>query len=97
VIKSENDRVNIIPETFFNSQRIKASETFPALGPESLAPIKNNTEDEDDQSDYETAYEGDDDDDDDHEKAFHANSRPLWHLRVSEVLVGLPTLPLLPT
>jgi hypothetical protein len=36
-------------ETFFsNSQRIKASETFPALGPENPAPIKNNTEDEDD-------------------------------------------------
>jgi hypothetical protein len=73
VIKSENDQVNIIPETLFsNSQRIKASETFPVLGPENLAPIKDNTEDKNNQSDYEIAYE---DDDDNYKETFHANSR----------------------
>jgi hypothetical protein len=44
------------------------------LGPENPAPIKDNTEDKDDQSDYETAYE---DDDDNHKKTFHINSRSL--------------------
>jgi hypothetical protein len=32
-------------------------------------------ENENDQSDYEIAYEGDNDDDDNHEKIFYANSR----------------------